>query len=138
MCTRRHVATEKGIVEEAIHKLPIVARFDYLLPTHREKLRGKVLTLKEQNKMKDQMSVPELKLTVRWYKRLGDKPVPQTRQALITRFVNTDHRDDQQLPFPRHSTPSPAVVVVTAPTFVAIPTPASMTATADPPFRDEV
>jgi hypothetical protein len=58
-------------------------------------LRGKVLTLKEQNKTKEQMSVPELKLMVRWYKQSGDLPVPQTRQALITRFDDTNHRGDQ-------------------------------------------
>ena len=99
-------------------------------------LRGKVLTLKEQNKTKEQMSVPELKLMVRWYKRSGDLPVPQTRQALITRFDDTNHRGDQQPPFPLHAPPI-AVVVVTAPPPVAIPSP-STTATADPPFRDEV
>ena len=99
-------------------------------------LRGKVLTLKEQNKTKEQMSVPELKLMVRWYKQSGDLPVPQTRQALITRFDDTNHRGDQQPPFPLHAPPI-AVVVVTAPPPVAIPSP-STTATADPPFRDEV
>jgi len=82
------------------------------------------------------MSVPELKLMVRWYKRSGDLPVPQTRQALITRFDDTNHCGDQQPPFPLH-TPPIAVVVVTAPPPVAIPSP-STTATADPPFRDEV
>ena len=33
MCTRRDVATEKGIAE-AIHKLAIVTPFAYLLPTN--------------------------------------------------------------------------------------------------------
>ena len=75
------------------------------------------------------MSVPELKLMVcSWQKQSGDKPVPQTRQALITRFDDSNHHGgDQQLPFHRHCTPP----------FVAIPTPA-MTATADPAFCDEV
>ena len=98
---------------------------------------GKVLTLKEQNKTKEQMSVPELKLMVRWYKRSGDLPVPQTRQALIARFDDTNHRGDQQPPVPLHAPPI-AVVVVNSPPPVAIPSPSSTTATADPPFRDEV
>ena len=83
------------------------------------------------------MSVPELKLMVRWYKRSGDLPVPQTRQALITRFDDTNHRGDQQPPFPLH-TPPIAVVVVTAPPPVAIPSPSTTATAEDPPFRDEV
>ena len=82
------------------------------------------------------MSVPELNLMVRYYKQSGDLPVPQTRQALITRFDDTNHRGDQQPPFPFH-TPPIAVVVVTAAPPVAIPS-TSTTATADLPFRDEV
>ena len=91
----------------------------------------------EQNKTKEQMSVPELKLMVRWYKRSGDLPVPQTRQALITRFDDTNHRGDQQPPFPLHAPPI-AVVVVTAPPPVAIPSPSTTATAEDPPFRDEV
>lgn len=33
MCTRMHVATEKGLFE-AIDKLAIIAPFAYMLPTH--------------------------------------------------------------------------------------------------------
>ena len=62
----------------------------------------------------------ELKLMECWYKQLGDLPVPQTRQAPITRFDNTNHHGDQQPTFHLHTTPPPAVFVVAAPPPVAI------------------
>ena len=60
----------------------------------------------------------------------------QARQALITRFEDTNHHGDEEPPFPLH-TPPPAVVVAAATPPVTILSPA-MSATAVPPFRDEV
>ena len=82
----------------------------------------------------------KLKLIVRWCKRLGDLHVPQTtRNALITRFDDTNHRGDQQPPFPPYYyAPPPAVVVVVAAAATATPPVAATGPTNDPPFYDEV
>ena len=87
------------------------------------------------------MSVAELKLIVRFYKESGNLPVPQTRQALITRFDDINHHcDHQQLPLSLYA-PPPAVVVVAAAASSAAPHPVAISATGptnDPPICDEV
>ena len=37
----------------------------------------------------------ELRTLVIWYKREGDAPVPNTRQQLLQRYINTCHRGEQ-------------------------------------------
>jgi hypothetical protein len=38
------------------------------------------------------MSVEALRLMVRWYRRQGDVPSPQTRSELLTRFMETNQQ----------------------------------------------
>ena len=57
-------------------------------------------------------NVTELRTLVIWYKREGDAPVPNTRQQLLQRYIDTCHRREQiprnalaaaQLPDPQHA-----------------------------------
>jgi hypothetical protein len=76
------------------------------------KLRNKFMALRAANKPEHMLSVPEIKILVRWFRRNRDFPVPQTRQALLTRLGETSHRGDQQAPAEEIKT---AVVLAASP-----------------------
>ena len=60
------------------------------------------------------LSLPEIKILVLWFRRNGDFPAPQTRQALLlTRLGETSHQGDQhQVPAEEVTT---AVVLAASP-----------------------
>ena len=62
------------------------------------KLLIKFMALRAANKAEKMLSVPEIKILLQCFRRNGDLPIPQTRQALLTRLVETSHRGDHQAP----------------------------------------
>ena len=52
------------------------------------------MALNAANKPEHMLSVPEIKILLRWFRRNGDFPAPQTRQALLTGLGETSHRGE--------------------------------------------
>jgi len=44
-------------------------------------------------KILKKLTVAELKLLCRWYKRTGDNPIPSTKEPLLARYIETMRRD---------------------------------------------
>jgi len=77
-----------------------------------QKMVDKVDAVRATGKLIESYNVTELRTLVIWYKREGDAPVPNTRQQLLQRYIDTCHRREQiprnalaaaQLPDPRHA-----------------------------------
>ena len=52
----------------------------------------KVDAVRATGKLIESYNVTELRTLVIWYKREGDAPVPNTRQQLLQRYIDTCHR----------------------------------------------
>ena len=58
----------------------------------------KVDAVRATGKLIESYNVTELRTLVIWYKREGDAPVPNTRQQLLQRYINTCHHCGEQIP----------------------------------------